>query len=422
MSWEDRVQLPTFTNAEQHADTLRLRAKNPPILPADIKTTQPREKSSGSRIPEAKAQRVFTFTSEQIIKHMDLQQYHMAKMANKQQVSSIEDEAGGTSSALTILTLLERVAGIIDNVQACQQRMEERQLELENSVKTIQADVLKLTKEHSTTSSTVEKLLEKTRKVSTHIKDVRVRVEKQNLRVKKVETTQEELLTKNKFRVVIYQGDTKIPAVEPSEEVKSTTSKKAVLEPDTFEVPPESDEEYMVVEEADSSTAARLKKTGLKRIESIKAAFSRENMTKTKENLGTKVNRLGERIVTAEQREKIRQSGERLKQSGERLKETIAKNVPAKLNLKKERTVAEGQEGAEGPSEAEAPVPPPKGRKITADVTYTEVVTEAKPAGAVSEHGGGTRRREGTRMHYAAAEDMHGEETEVPIYDMKQLS
>ncbi|KPP57690.1 hypothetical protein Z043_124562, partial [Scleropages formosus] len=126
-------------------------------------------------------------------------------MANKQQVSGIEDEAGGPSSALTILSLLERVAGIIDNVQACQQRMEERQLELENSVKSIQSDVLKLTKDHTTTSSTVEKLLEKTRKVSTHIKDVRVRVEKQNLRVKKVETTQEELLTKNKFRVVIYQ-------------------------------------------------------------------------------------------------------------------------------------------------------------------------------------------------------------------------
>lgn len=122
-------------------------------------------------------------------------------MADKPGLAGVADEP----SALNIFTLLERVSGIIDNVQACQQRMEERQLELENSVKTIQVDVVKLTKEHTATSSTVEKLLAKTRKVSCHVKDVRVRVEKQNIRVKKVEETQVELLNKNKFRVVIYQ-------------------------------------------------------------------------------------------------------------------------------------------------------------------------------------------------------------------------
>lgn len=119
-------------------------------------------------------------------------------MAQKLDVSALDGETG-------VLALLERVAGIIDNVQACQTRMEERQLELEASVKGIQADVAKLTKDHTTTNSVVEKLLEKTRKVSCHIKDVRVRVEKQNERVKKVEETQGELLMKNKFRVVIYQ-------------------------------------------------------------------------------------------------------------------------------------------------------------------------------------------------------------------------
>lgn len=122
-------------------------------------------------------------------------------MADKLGLAGVADEP----SALNIFSLLERVSGIMDNVQACQQRMEERQLELENAVKTIQTDVVKLTKEHTATSGSVEKLLEKTRKVSCHIKDVRVRVEKQNVRVKKVEETQVELLNKNKFRVVIYQ-------------------------------------------------------------------------------------------------------------------------------------------------------------------------------------------------------------------------
>ncbi|KTG47420.1 hypothetical protein cypCar_00017422 [Cyprinus carpio] len=277
-------------------------------------------------------------------------------MADKLGLAGVADEP----STLNIFTLLERVSGIIDNVQACQQRMEERQLELENNVKTIQADVVKLTKEHTATSSTVEKLLEKTRK-----------------------------------------GDNEVPAVPASKaSPKGATGGDASLDPDAPEVLlPDSDEEYMVVEEADSSTAAKLKKTGLKRIESLKQTFSRENMTKTKENLGTKVNKLGERIVTAERREKIRQSGERLKQSGERFKETITKTVPAKLNLKKERTVAEGQEGAEGTTEGTAPVPPPKGRKASPGVAYTEP----------------TEKQEGP-------DEGKGEESEVPMYDMKQLS
>ncbi|KAG8009669.1 Caveolae-associated protein 4a [Nibea albiflora] len=302
---------------------------------------------------------------------------------------------GGGDDAGSIMALLERVAGLMDSVQTTQQRMEERQLELENTVKTIQADVVKLTNDHANTSSTVDRLLEKTRKVSRHIKDVRVRVENQNIRVKKVEATQGDLLAKNKFRVVIYQGDQEVKAVTPGNEPgepSGSTGARAEVEPDKFELPPESDEEYMVVEEADSSSAGRMKKTGLTRIESFKATFSKENMSKTRENLGTKVNKFGERIVTAERREKIRQSGERLKQSGERLKETITKSVPAKLNLKKERTVAEGQEGAEGATEGAAPVPPPKGRKGSPDAAK------------------------------AAGDEGKAEESEVPMYDMKQLS
>ncbi|XP_054479301.1 caveolae-associated protein 4b [Anoplopoma fimbria] len=302
---------------------------------------------------------------------------------------------GGGDDAGSIMALLERVAGLMDSVQTTQQRMEERQLELENTVKTIQTDVVKLTSDHANTSSTVDRLLEKTRKVSRHVKDVRVRVENQNIRVKKVEATQGDLLAKNKFRVVIYQGEQEVKAVTPGNEPAEPSGSaraRAEPEPDKFELPPDSDEEYMVVEEADSSSASRMKKTGLTRIESFKATFSKENMSKTRENLGTKVNKFGERIVTAERREKIRQSGERLKQSGERLKETISKNVPAKLNLKKERTVAEGQEGAEGAAEGAAPVPPPKGRKGSPDAAK------------------------------AADEEGKADESEVPMYDMKQLS
>ncbi|KPP64946.1 muscle-related coiled-coil protein-like [Scleropages formosus] len=345
-----------------------------------------------------------------------------AAAADKLELSGVEDESGAPISAMTILSLLERVAGIVDSVQAGQQRMEERQLELENNIKTIQADVLKLAKDHSATSGTVEKLMQKARKVSANVKDVRTRVEKQNVRVKKVESTQDELLTRNKFRVVIYQGETEIPSVAVTKKPKGEGLAGVTVDPDTYDPPADlsSDEEYMVVEEADSSRAARLKKTGIKGIENIKAAFSRENVTKTKDNLGTKINHLGERIVPPERREKMHQASIRIKESGERLKENIAKKAPTKesfrIKLKKERTVAEGQEGAEG-----APDAPPKARKSSPEVTYTEVVTETKREGPISEVGA-TRIGEESKIQFTVEAVDEGKGETGPGYDIKQLS
>ncbi|XP_077480549.1 caveolae-associated protein 4a-like [Stigmatopora argus] len=259
------------------------------------------------------------------------------------------------SDAAGVTALLERVASLMESVQATQQRMEERQLGLENAAEAIRGAVLKLAAEQGAAAVGLEKLLEKTRKVGRHLKDVRVRLENQNLRVKKVEATQGDLLAKNKFRVVIYQGDREVREATPAEEAEPRGA-GAHQEPSAGAAPPSDsdDEEYMVVEEADVA-AARQKKTGLTRMESLKAAFSRENLSKTRESLGTKVNRLGQRMVPDERRQKI--------------KETLAKGV-----LKKERTVAEGQEGG-------APVPPPKGRRRPSD-----------------------------------------RESDVPVYDMRQLS
>ncbi|KAJ0012105.1 hypothetical protein NQD34_013080 [Periophthalmus magnuspinnatus] len=291
----------------------------------------------------------------------------------KLEIVGVEDEAGNPISALTILSLLERVAGIIDNVQACQQRMEERQQELENSIKNIQGDVLKLAKDHGDTSGTVDKLLQKTRKVSANVKEVRSRVEKQNVRVKKVESTQDELLTRNKFRVVIYQGETEVPSVAVTKGPKGGGLEAVEIEPDTYDALADlsSDEDYLSVEDTESSRTARIKKSVAKSTETLKAAFSKENMSKTKDNLGTKFHNLGEKVMPPERREKMHQAGERLKQSGERLKENIAKKAPTKetfrIKLKKEHAVAEGQEGAEAEPEAQP-----------AAVTYTEVTTDTK--------------------------------------------
>ena len=123
---------------------------------------------------------------------------------HQNRLSSVtEDE--DQDAALTIVTVLDRVASVVDSVHASQKRIEERHREMGNAIKSVQIDLLKLSQSHSNTGYVVNKLFEKTRKVSAHIKDVKARVEKQQVRVTKVETKQEEIMKKNKFRVVIFQ-------------------------------------------------------------------------------------------------------------------------------------------------------------------------------------------------------------------------
>lgn len=127
-----------------------------------------------------------------------------ASKIHQNRLSSVtEDE--DQDAALTIVTVLDRVATVVDSVQASQKRIEERHRAMENAIKSVQIDLLKLSQSHSNTGYIVNKLFEKTRKVSAHIRDVKARVEKQQVHVTKVETKQEEIMKKNKFRVVIFQ-------------------------------------------------------------------------------------------------------------------------------------------------------------------------------------------------------------------------
>lgn len=192
-----------------------------------------------------------------------------------------------------------------------------------------------------------------------------------------------------------WQGETEIPSVAVTKSPKGPGLEGLDIEPDNYDIPADlsSDEEALSADDVDPSRAARLKKSVVKSTESLKAAFSKENMSKTKGNLGTKFHNLGEKVMPPERREKMHQAGERLKQSGERLKENIAKKAPTKetfrIKLKKERAVAEGQEGAEGEGEA-------KGEE-SGGITYTEVAMESKREGPVEEAGATRIAEEGYR-------------------------
>lgn len=108
-------------------------------------------------------------------------------------------------NAVTVLTLLDKLVNMLDSVQENQHKMEQRQISLEGSVKGIQNDLTKLSKYQASTSNTVSKLLEKSRKVSAHTRAVKERMEKQSAQVKRLENNHAQLLRRNHFKVLIFQ-------------------------------------------------------------------------------------------------------------------------------------------------------------------------------------------------------------------------
>lgn len=111
----------------------------------------------------------------------------------------------GQVSAITVVALLDKLVNMMEAVQDNQQRMEQRQADLENAVQSVQGDVTRLTKNHLATALNVDKLLERSRKTSGHLKEVRVRLDKQAVQVKKLENNHSYLLKRNHFKVLIFQ-------------------------------------------------------------------------------------------------------------------------------------------------------------------------------------------------------------------------
>lgn len=245
-------------------------------------------------------------------------------------------------NGVMVLTLLDKIIGAVDQIQLTQAQLEERQQEMESAVTSIQGELTKLAKNHTTTSNTVNKMLEKVRKVSVNVKTVRQNLEKQAGQIKKLEVNESELLRRRNFKVMIYQDEVKLPsklsiskslkdAEKQEEECDENVNEEHAEEEQRIQL--SSDEEVEIEEIIEESRAERIKKTGMKRVDDIKKAFSKEKMektkVKTKENLEKtkqniektrvtlekKMNKLGTKIVTAERREKMKTSRDKLKKS-----------------------------------------------------------------------------------------------------------
>ncbi|KAI4875389.1 hypothetical protein NFI96_028236 [Prochilodus magdalenae] len=226
--------------------------------------------------------------------------------------------------AITVLTLLDQLVKMLDCVQEDQSRLEQRQAQVEGAVLGIQNNITKLSKSHSSTANTLSKLLDKSRKISVHMKEVRDRMEKQAVQVKKLEANHGHLLRRDNFRVLIFQEENEIPSSvfvkESPPFPRDAENESVTLDPNRSqeelqtiqlssdeELGPEEEEEEeedeclgmieLAGEHIEKSRAEKIKRSSLKKVDSLKKAFSRQNIEK-------KMNK----IVSPEKREKIKKS------------------------------------------------------------------------------------------------------------------
>lgn len=240
-------------------------------------------------------------------------------------------------NGVLVLSLLDKIIGAVDQIQLTQAQLEERQAEMEGAVQSIQGELSKLGKAHATTSNTVSKLLEKVRKVSVNVKTVRGSLERQAGQIKKLEVNEAELLRRRNFKVMIYQDEVKLPAkLSVSKSLKESEAlpekegdelgEGERPEDDTAAIELSSDEAVEVEEVIEESRAERIKRSGLRRVDDFKKAFSkekmektkvrtRENLEKTRHTLEKRMNKLGTRLVPVERREKLKTSRDKLRKS-----------------------------------------------------------------------------------------------------------
>ncbi|XP_059906990.1 caveolae-associated protein 2-like [Gadus macrocephalus] len=316
----------------------------------------------------------------------------------------------GPVNAITVLTLLDKLVNMLDTVQGNQHRMEVQQVDMETVVMGIQADVTKLSRNHSNTANTVSKLLDKSRKLSVTMKEVRERMERQGVQVKKLEANHAHLTQRNNFKVLIFQEEKEIPSSVfvkqpppfPRDGVEEEEGEEEEPRPPQDGPAPEeglhtidlsSDEDVGLEAELEEegeelhdldfmekTRAEKIKRSSLKKVDSLKRAFSKHNIEK-------KMTKMSSKIVSQEQRDKIKKS---LASNQQR---ASFKVPPLSFSLRKPRSGSESQ-----PAEPQAPSQTGDSPRAEAhvelspldladeDLPFTEVHSQLAP-GAAEERG-----------------------------------
>uniref|UniRef100_A0A3B3Q674 Caveolae associated protein 1 n=1 Tax=Paramormyrops kingsleyae TaxID=1676925 RepID=A0A3B3Q674_9TELE len=311
------------------------------------------------------------------------------ELPETERVAEVEKESDAQINGTMVLTLLDKIIGVVDQIQQTQGALEARQQSMERAVMGIQGELAKLSKSHNGTTQTVNKMLEKVRKVNVNVKTVRSNLEKQAGQIKKLERNESELLKRRNFKVFIYQVSLILKLEDQFKQIKYFRKRaEGNIDAEEDEEEPPSglspEDEVEIEEIIEESRAQRIKRSGLQRMDNIKKAFSkekmektrqktqenlkmtrqrtRENLEKTRHNFQKKMGKLSTRMsVRSERKEKLKFSREKMKKSFKpdhaiyaRSKVTVYRVPPFTFRVKKIRggeVEVQGSELDEEPEE-----------------------------------------------------------------------
>ncbi|XP_012735071.2 caveolae-associated protein 2a [Fundulus heteroclitus] len=295
----------------------------------------------------------------------------------------------GQVSAITVVALLDKLKTMMEVVQENQQRMEQRQSDLEGAVRTVQGDVTRLSKAHLLTANSVNKLLERSRKVNGNVKEVKERLDWQAVQVKKLEANHSRLLKRNNFKVHIFQEDNEIPtsvvardfaktpvpsqydaesSIQPApsmtgsvealhaqneglQKVSLSSDEDADLQGAASHKYNEDELDYEVAPIKFERRSDKFKRSSLKKVDSLKKAFTREK-------IGERVTQITSKIVPPEKREKLKKSFTPSHPKSPTAKASSFKISPMTFNVKKVRDGdATSVQEMRSPEEAHVEIP-----------------------------------------------------------------
>lgn len=113
--------------------------------------------------------------------------------------------AGGPVHAVTVVTLLEKLATMLEALRERQGGLAERQGGLAGSVRRIQSGLGALSRSHDTTSNTLAQLLAKAERVGSHADAAQERAVHRAAQVQRLEANHGLLVARGKLHVLLFK-------------------------------------------------------------------------------------------------------------------------------------------------------------------------------------------------------------------------
>uniref|UniRef100_A0A8C5UKV9 Caveolae associated protein 3 n=1 Tax=Microcebus murinus TaxID=30608 RepID=A0A8C5UKV9_MICMU len=201
----------------------------------------------------------------------------------------------GPVHAVTVVTLLEKLATMLETLRERQGGLAQRQGGLAGSVHRIQSSLGALSRSHDTTSNTLAQLLAKAERVGSHADAAQERAARRAAQVQRLEANHGLLVARGKLHVLLFKvSDLQLrpqlslphsspaPYLSRHEEAEIPTSafqkapdpsspgEQSELGPEQ----PEADVGESSDEEPVESRARRLRRTGLQKVQSLRRALS----------------------------------------------------------------------------------------------------------------------------------------------------